>query len=260
MFSYKYKTCRKLSSGLVSSAGRNYTGCLTLLHRSGPKMKWSYTYIDYFRSKISSHIVIRFDFSSFHNRYLTLAYDFKYGLSYYNSVEGVRILQTIYDNNQNRFGFGSSIFLYTMASGQLVSNVYSSKFSYSKFGRSPGAKILILSAGSSTGQTLCKLPSGDTKIFPKTVRALSGSMICNAELDFRTNLSKASFKILRGRRPVVRGVAKNPVDHPHGGGEGKKSPPSAKKSPWGWIILILYIYIYRIKIIIKNIISKKTRC
>jgi large subunit ribosomal protein L2 len=49
------------------------------------------------------------------------------------------------------------------------------------------------------------------------------------------NINKAGKNRALGKRPTVRGVAMNPCDHPHGGGEGKKSPPSAQKSPWGWL-------------------------
>jgi ribosomal protein L2 len=48
-------------------------------------------------------------------------------------------------------------------------------------------------------------------------------------------IGKAGVNRLLGKRPEVRGVAMNPCDHPHGGGEGKKSPPSAQRSPWGWL-------------------------
>ena len=49
------------------------------------------------------------------------------------------------------------------------------------------------------------------------------------------NYKKAGYKRALGVRPTVRGVAMNPHDHPHGGGEGRKSPPVAARSPWGWL-------------------------
>jgi large subunit ribosomal protein L2 len=49
------------------------------------------------------------------------------------------------------------------------------------------------------------------------------------------NILKAGNLWNLGKRPSVRGVAMNPCDHPHGGGEGRKSPPKAQKSPWGWL-------------------------
>jgi len=49
------------------------------------------------------------------------------------------------------------------------------------------------------------------------------------------NFEKAGNLRNLGKRPTVRGVAMNPCDHPHGGGEGRKSPPAAARSPWGWL-------------------------
>lgn len=233
-FTYKYRTCRKLRGGISSAAGRNYTGRLSLLRRAGPKVKWSYTYINHFREANSFYFVLRFDFSSFHNRYLALVYDFYRGLSYYNPVEGMRVFQTIFDNNKDRYGFGSVMSSNYFSSGKIISNVSSVKFQFSKFGRSPGSKILVLSINSKTGRTLCKLPSGNTQLFSKLSKGLLGSVMVNHEGELKS-WNKAGFWVYRGRRPSVRGVAKNPVDHPHGGGEGKKSPLSSPRSPWGWI-------------------------
>jgi large subunit ribosomal protein L2 len=59
-------------------------------------------------------------------------------------------------------------------------------------------------------------------------------LVSNMEHKFN-NLNKAGKSWSMGIRPTVRGVAMNPCDHPHGGGEGKKSPPRAQRSPWGWL-------------------------
>lgn len=233
-FTYKYRTCRRLRIGINSAAGRNYTGRLTLLRRAGPKLKWSYTYLNYFRELKGSYFVLRFDFSSFYNRYITLVYDFRHGLSYYNPIEGMRISQIIFDNNKDRYGFGSAMPLNYLSPGKIVSNVSSAKAQFSKFGRSSGSKILVLAVDSKSGRTLGKLPSGKSQLFSKFSRGLLGSVMSNYENNLKSQ-NKAGFWVRRGRRPSVRGVAKNPVDHPHGGGEGRKSPLSSPRSPWGWI-------------------------
>ena len=59
--------------------------------------------------------------------------------------------------------------------------------------------------------------------------------ICSNPLYKFNVIKKAGFNRNLGIRPTVRGVAKNPCDHPHGGGEGRKSPPVAARSPWGWL-------------------------
>jgi large subunit ribosomal protein L2 len=233
-FFYKRRPCRSLCYGLVSSGGRNFTGRLTLFHRSGPKTRWSYCFVDHSRVRRSSHTIIRFDLNGFRNCYLMLVYDFRYGLAYHQIVPGLRISQIIVDNVSSLCGTGPATQLRFLSPGQIISNVSPGASAVCKFGRAPGTKIVIIS--SEQAYTLCKLPSGCMRQFNHFTRGLVGSVAQNSYKDLQSP-NKAGFRIRRGHRPVVRGVAKNPVDHPHGGGEGKKSPPAAHRSPWGWLTL-----------------------
>lgn len=236
-FSYKYRFEKKFRYGLVFSGGRNFTGRVTLLHRSGPKIRWNYCFVDNYRIKRSSHIIIRFDFASFCNCYLVLVYDFNFGLSYHKMVSGLRISQIIMDNVDGRFGIGSAIPLQFLSSGQIVSNVSSGLYGISKFGRSPGSKIVLISFEDAC--ILGKLPSGSVRRFTLGARGLLGPSFSNPYQTLQSPF-KAGFKIYRGMKPSVRGIAKNPVDHPHGGGEGRKSPPASARSPWGWLTLFFF--------------------
>lgn len=78
---------------------------------------------------------------------------------------------------------------------------------------------------------LIKLPSGSINIFSLHCFATKG-VLCNKE-NRRQVIGQAGRNRRMGRKSTVRGVAQNPVDHPHGGGEGKKSPPSCKRTAWG---------------------------
>jgi large subunit ribosomal protein L2 len=78
-----------------------------------------------------------------------------------------------------------------------------------------------------------KLKSGWNIFISKNCLSNYGC-VSNMKHKFK-NLNKAGKSWSLGRRPKVRGVAMNPCDHPHGGGEGKKSPPRAQRSPWGWL-------------------------
>lgn len=233
-FNYKYKSHKYLRCSLVSAGGRNFTGQSSLGHRSGPKIHWNYCFVDHSRIRYSSHMVLRYDFNGFRNCYLMLVYDFRRGLGYHQSVSGLRISQTIFDNMFRLCGTGSVVPLKFLSPGQIVSNVSSGNSQICKFGRSFGSKVVIIAF--ERGYILCKLPSGQTHRFDYNTRGLIGSAAQNFWGDLQSR-GRAGFQISRGRRPVVRGVAKNPVDHPHGGGEGKKSPPAARRSPWGWLIL-----------------------
>lgn len=78
---------------------------------------------------------------------------------------------------------------------------------------------------------LVKLPSGRINVFSLHCFATKG-VLCNKDYR-RQQIGQAGRNSRIGKKPVVRGVARNPVDHPHGGGEGKKSPPSCKRTAWG---------------------------
>lgn|SRR5690606_15354666 len=234
-FSFKYTSrCKPLYRGLVSSGGRNFTGRLSLLRRSGPKNTWKYCYIDYIRIVESSHMILRFDFNSFKNCYLMLVYDFTFGLSYYSGTSGLVISQIVFDNSFDRYGVGSSIKLQHVSPGQVVHDVCLTNFGRSKFGRSSGVSLVVLSFSNKGRSIVCKLPSGLTKSFGRNSSGIIGRRLDNFYFNLQSS-NKAGFWVNRGFRPSVRGVAKNPVDHPHGGGEGKKSKPSSPKSPWGWV-------------------------
>ena len=230
-FDYKRRISKFFRYGLAFSGGRNSSGHMTFRRSKGPKIKYNYVYVDHFRYFRSTYVVLRFDFNSFRNSYLMLVYNYSFGLGYYSRIEGLAISQFVKDNNFSEHGVGSVINTNWIAPGQRISSLGYSSDSCFKFGRSAGSGILIVT--SSFDGTNCKLSSGKTKFFSSASRCIIG---VSKENSF-SKPKKAGFFINRGLRPVVRGVAKNPVDHPHGGGEGKKSPASVHRSPWGWVSL-----------------------
>jgi len=96
--------------------------------------------------------------------------------------------------------------------------------------RVAGAKAHILRKIPNTKFTVLRLPSGELRMFHSSSRATIGSIRDSFLLK---NLKKAGRSRWLGRRPIVRGVAMNPIDHPHGGGEGKTSGGRHSCSPWG---------------------------
>lgn len=105
-------------------------------------------------------------------------------------------------------------------------------FKGSSCARSAGMSA-ILSVKNKNKTTLLKLKSGWNLVVSNYCLASLG--LVSNRLHRFYNYKKAGILNSLGKRSVVRGVAMNPCDHPHGGGEGKKSPPSAAKSPWGWL-------------------------
>lgn len=228
--SFAFFRIPQLRFGLIFSGGRNSTGCLVNSGIGRRVNSVNYTYIDYFRSDSTSSICFRFDFDGFRNRYVLLLYSSRFGFSYILPPSGVKLGWLVHNNN-GISSIGSSTLLRNISLGSLVSNISNSVNSPILFSRSCGAKaIVVYSNYKAIG---CKLSSGLIRKFSVNALCVVGGVSRDFN-QFRFK-SKAGFAVNRGSKPRVRGVAKNPVDHPHGGGEGKKSPPTIHRSPWGWV-------------------------
>jgi len=115
--------------------------------------------------------------------------------------------------------------------GSFICNFENFFLSGSKFCRSAGSKAKIQSFSFQNGLVSVLLPSGKSVILSLFSHAFTGNM-SNSQF-YLNKLYKAGQSRIRGKRPTVRGVAMNPVDHPHGGGEGKTSGGRPSVSPWG---------------------------
>ena len=98
-----------------------------------------------------------------------------------------------------------------------------------KIARSAGSGVRLVSIDN--GYASLKLPSGEIRLVKETCRATIGSVGNSSHQ--KATIGKAGRNRWKGRRPRVRGVAMNPVDHPMGGGEGKTSGGGHPSSPWG---------------------------
>ena len=124
---------------------------------------------------------------------------------------------------------GSTIPLYNITLFNLVSNIESYEYSGAKLLRAAGTAALYIER--SAFKSTLKLPSGWLITIDNNCLASLGRT-SNSQHKYLI-IKKAGDKRKMGWRPTVRGVVKNPCDHPHGGGEGKGSPPAAAVSPWG---------------------------
>ena len=113
--------------------------------------------------------------------------------------------------------------------GTIVHNIEMKYGSGGVIARSAGSSAQVV--GRDSGYTLLKLTSGETRLIPDTCFATIGT-VSNGDRK-NEKLSKAGRNRWRGKKPHVRGVAMNPVDHPLGGGEGKSSGGRHPVSPWG---------------------------
>lgn len=161
------------------------------------------------------------------------------GLSNYVLLpDGVNVGSRIYmgsfisPENLKSFSIaGSSLPLSYINLFSLVSNVELSPFKGGLLSRAAGTSLILTSK--LNDKVLLKSKSGWHFLVPGSNISSSGSS--SNILHCFSRIGKAGKVRSLGIRPTVRGVAMNPCDHPHGGGEGRKSPLVAAKSPWGWL-------------------------
>ena len=228
-----YSTNKKLRIGFLSQAGRNNTGKITVHHRSSGHKKSSYR-IDFFKRINCFGYVLKIIKTSFFSSFVGLVF-YENGVSSYMLLsEDQKINNYFYSgdvpvNKDVRAGY--CIPLKYMALFNLVNNLELYPYTGSKLLRAAGCSGLLTSKVGDN--VIIKLKSGWNLLFSSNCMANSG-IGSNSEHRF-FNLKKAGISRALGIRPTVRGVVMNPCDHPHGGGEGKKSGSRAARSPWGWL-------------------------
>ncbi len=220
---------KSLLEPLTKSGGRNNTGRITVRHRGGGH-KRRYRRIDFKRDKLGVPA-----------RVATIEYDpnrsARIALLAYADGEkryilwpnGLKVNDTVVSGPEAGFDVGNSLPLHRIPLGTLVHNVELQIGRGGQIVRSAGSFAQVL-AKEGDYVTL-RLPSGEVRMVHKNCSATIGE-VGNSEHE-NIVLGKAGKSRWLGRRPTVRGVAMNPVDHPHGGGEGKTSGGRHPVSPWG---------------------------
>jgi len=220
---------KSLLEPLTKSGGRNNTGRITVRRRGGGH-KRRYRRIDFKRNK---HGVPA--------RVATIEYDpnrsARIALLFYADGEkryiiwpnGLKVNDNVMSGEDAGFDVGNSLPLHRIPLGTLVHNVELQIGRGGQIVRSAGSFAQVL-AKEGEYVTL-RLPSGEVRMVHKNCYATIGE-VGNSEHE-NIVLGKAGKSRWLGRRPKVRGVAMNPVDHPHGGGEGKTSGGRHPVTPWG---------------------------
>lgn len=221
---------KKFSIGLAKSGGRNFLGRITVYHRGGGR-KFSFLFIDRFRRLNQYGYIIKlFRVRNFSSLAGFVLYD--NGLSSIIVLSsGLYIGSKIYSgvNKEIKAENGWSNSLSTFGVFSSVHCIETFPFSGFKIARSAGCSATIVQIKKNF--IFLKLKSGwQIKVSKDCVGVLG---ICSRPWYKFEVLGKAGVSRSLGIRPTVRGVVKNPCDHPHGGGEGKGSPPAGQVSPWG---------------------------
>lgn len=209
-------------------SGRNNQGKITVYHK-GNGHKQLYRKINFLRTSNSTDVVLSIEYDPYRTSFLSALYNIKsktyqYIITPKNIIPGDIIKSGIY-LYECKVGF--SLPLKNIPVGSIIHNLAVKPNSTSKLIRSAGTYAKIIKKD--LKQALVKLNSGKIKNFSINCFATLG-MVSN-EYHFLNTLGKAGRSRWLNKRPTVRGVAMNPVDHPNGGGEGKKS--GKKVTPWG---------------------------
>jgi large subunit ribosomal protein L2 len=220
---------KNLTKELRKSGGRNNTGRITVRRRGGGHRR-RYRIIDFKRDKFDiPGKVATIEYDPNRSAYIALIHYADGEKRYILVPVGLKIGDVIISGNNVPLKIGNTLPLEKIPTGMFVHNVELVPGKGGQIVRSAGsvAQVMAKDAGFIT----IKLPSTEVRMVPGTCKATIG------QVGNRTHNQIVSGKAGRtrwlGRRPKVRGVAMNPVDHPLGGGEGKSSGGRHPVSPWG---------------------------
>ena len=219
---------KSLTEGLKKSGGRNVNGRKTSRHRGGGA-KRLYRKIDFKRRKDGVPAkVAQIEYDPNRSAYIALLHYADGEKRYILAPVGLRVGATVMAGAGADIKPGNALPLSQIPLGTTVHNVEMRPGRGAQLGRSAGAAIQLMAKEGA--QALLKLPSGELRLVQSACRATVGQI---GNLDHaNVAIGKAGRTRWLGRRSRVRGVAMNPVDHPHGGGEGK-SKGNHPQSPWG---------------------------
>ncbi len=220
---------KALTEGLTKSGGRNNAGRMTSRNRGGGH-KRTYRIIDFKRSKKDVEATVeRLEYDPNRTAFIALLkYDdgeLSYILAPQRMQAGDRVISADYADVKP----GNAMQLGRMPVGTIVHNVEMKPGKGGQIARSAGTYAQLV--GRDQGMAILRLNSGEQRLVSGKCIATVGA-VSNPDHG-NINLGKAGRSRWLGKRPHVRGVVMNPVDHPHGGGEGRTSGGRHPVTPWG---------------------------
>lgn len=226
---HKGKPVASLVEAKNSISGRNSAGRITVRHRGGGH-KRHYRLIDFVRAKDGIPArVERLEYDPNRSAHIALLLYSDGERRYIIAPKGLSAGDSVLSGGDAPIRTGNTLPLKNIPVGTVVHCVELKPGKGAQLARSAGASVQFL--GREGTYALMRLRSGETRKVFIECRATIGE-VGNSENSLR-KLGKAGAKRWRGIRPTVRGVAMNPVDHPHGGGEGRTSGGRHPVSPWG---------------------------
>ena len=226
---HKGEPCKSLLRPKKSTGGRNNQGRMTVRHRGGGH-KQKYRVIDFKRNKYDiPATVVRIEYDPNRNAHIALLCYKDGEKRYIIAPKGLKAGDTIVSSQNVPVKAGNTSPIRNIPVGTLIHNVELKPLKGAQLARSAGTYVQLVSKDMS--YAIIRLRSGERRKVLLDCLATIGE-VSNSEFNLRS-LGKAGASRWAGRRPKVRGVAMNPVDHPHGGGEGKTAGGRHPVSPTG---------------------------
>lgn len=227
---WKGKPVKQLTEGLTQKGGRNNTGRITARYQGGGH-KRTYRVIDFKRRKLDVvGTVERLEYDPNRSAFIALLRYEDGEMSYILAPQRLAAGDKVVSSAKNiDVKPGNAMPLSAMPVGTIIHNVEMKPEKGGQIARSAGTYAQLV--GRDAGMAILRLNSGEQRLVPGACFATVGA-VSNPDHG-NINLGKAGRSVWLGRRPHVRGVAMNPVDHPHGGGEGRTSGGRHPVSPWG---------------------------
>jgi large subunit ribosomal protein L2 len=220
---------KSLVRPLKKSGGRNNYGRITCRYRGGGH-KRRYRLIDFKRNKLEVPAkVATIEYDPNRTTRIALLHYTDGEKRYILAPQGLRVGDMVVSSPNADIKPGNTLPLQNIPTGTLVHNVEMKPGKGGQLARAAGSSAQLMAKEGK--QAHLKLPSGEVRMVPVDCRATIGQL-SNVEQE-NVSLGKAGRKRWVGKRPHVRGVAMNPVDHPMGGGEGKSSGGRHPCTPWG---------------------------
>jgi len=213
--------------GKKNSSGRNHSGKITVFHKGGG-VKQRYRQIEFKRTSNSTGIICSIEHDPNRSAYIASVFDFINRNFYYIlAPQGLKVGDVVKSGLETEPSLGSSLPIVNIPIGTPIYNISPKSHKSAQISRSAGTFSIIKEK--TENYAVIELSSGEQRYVSSKCFACVGEV--SKELHFLTRLGKAGQSRWLNKRPTVRGVAMNPIDHPHGGGEGKKSGRS--RTPWG---------------------------
>jgi large subunit ribosomal protein L2 len=226
---WKGRPVKALTEGKIGTGGRNHHGRITVRFRGGGH-KRLYRLVDFKRRKFDVPATVeRLEYDPNRTGWIALIKYADGELSYILAPQRLRAGDTVISGQKADIKPGNAMPMASIPVGTIIHNIEMKPGAGGKLARAAGTYAQLV--GKDSGYAQIKLSSGELRVVRAECMATVGA-VSNPD-NSNVQIGKAGRKRWLGRRPHNRGVAMNPIDHPHGGGEGRTSGGRHPVTPWG---------------------------